>query len=246
VVARVGRTAEGRGVCVTLRRYSTLAPSKGTVIPADVRREVRDRDGYCVCDRAGFPPEVVATCSGDIQEDHVRASHGIGMKSRSTADNLVLLSASSHRWKTEHGKVARPLLLDLPLPARGPPCEPRGSMRSQLSGREEAMTDDTRANAAAAPTREELIALIDQATVPQSEWHDRDSAGAQRQLGEGRALLLAGCDFTFDDPAIEHGCWWITVTYRGFDYFEIGEWSTDNVYIPTAERLAERAGKDWY
>lgn len=94
-----------------LRRYSPLKESRGTVIPRDVRREVKERDRYCVCDRAGFPPEVVASCSGDTQEDHVRASHGIGMKSRSTADNLVLLSASSHRWKTEHGREARPLLL---------------------------------------------------------------------------------------------------------------------------------------
>jgi hypothetical protein len=101
-----------------LRRYAPMKSSRGTVIPRDVRQAVRLRDGSCVCARAGFPIEVVKACSGDIQEDHVRASHGTGMKSRSTVDNLVLLSASSHRWKTEHGREARPLLLAY-LRARG-------------------------------------------------------------------------------------------------------------------------------
>lgn len=96
---------------MTLRRYAPLKPSAGTRIPTDVLRIVDDRDRYCVCDRAGFPPEVVAACSGDTQHDHVRGSGAMGMKSRSTTDNIVLLSASSHRWKTEHGREARPLLL---------------------------------------------------------------------------------------------------------------------------------------
>lgn len=101
------------------------------------------------------------------------------------------------------------------------------------------------------PTREELIALIDRATVPQDQWRDRDSAGAQRQMGEGRALLLAGCDFVICDDKDEYTksdaeTWWIDITYKGFDYFEIGELSTDTLYIPTAKRLADRAGKDWY
>jgi hypothetical protein len=113
-----------------LRRYAPIAPSRGTVIPTAERRAVEERDRYCVCERAGFPPEVVAACSGDLQPDHVRASHGMGMKSRSTRDNLVLLSASSHRWKTEHGREARPLLLayleqvEDPHAAHVDPCGP--------------------------------------------------------------------------------------------------------------------------
>ena len=46
-----------------------------------------------------------------LESDHVRASHGTGMKSRSSEDNGVLLCGPCHRWKTEHGKEARPLLL---------------------------------------------------------------------------------------------------------------------------------------
>jgi hypothetical protein len=34
------------------------------------------------------------------------------MKSRSTEDNGVLLDPWCHRWATEHGKEARPLLLE--------------------------------------------------------------------------------------------------------------------------------------
>lgn len=100
-------------------------------------------------------------------------------------------------------------------------------------------------NSRLVPTREEFIALIDRATVPESEWNDRDSAGAQRQLGEGRALLLSGCEYTVE-PGNEHDCWWLEITYRGFDYFEVGDLSTDTFYIPTEKRLTEVNGKDWY
>lgn len=99
---------------MTLRRYAPMKPSAGEVIPARVRIAVRARDRYCVCDRAGFPEEVQLMCRqnyGSDEMDHVRASHGIGMKSESTADNLVLLSPWAHRWKTEHGREARMLLL---------------------------------------------------------------------------------------------------------------------------------------
>jgi len=88
-----------------------MKPSRGTVIPADVRRDVQDRDQGCVCERAGFPAQIVAACGGELQPDHVRASHGMGMKSASSRDNLVMLSANSHRWKTANGRLARPLLI---------------------------------------------------------------------------------------------------------------------------------------
>lgn len=91
-----------------------LRPSRGTVIPPEVRNRVLVRDGAtCVCDRAGFPPEANRECWGSpVELDHVRASGGIGMKSPSTEENLVCLSAPCHRWKTEHGREARPLLLE--------------------------------------------------------------------------------------------------------------------------------------
>jgi hypothetical protein len=96
-----------------IRRYSPMKASAGTRWPDDVRRDAERLDGHrCVCERAGFPAEVVARCGGDLQLDHVRASHGIGMKSESTVANAATLSAFCHAWKTEHGRQARPLLLD--------------------------------------------------------------------------------------------------------------------------------------
>jgi hypothetical protein len=99
---------------VTLRRYSSMKPSRGTTWPREVRELIVERDdGHCVCVAAGFPAEVIAKCPVyPVELDHVRASHGIQMKSRSTLDNGVCLSNPCHRWKTEHGKEARPLLLD--------------------------------------------------------------------------------------------------------------------------------------
>lgn len=96
-----------------MRRYTSLRPSRGTTWPPEVRAEIVRLDGgYCVCARAGFPPEIVAICRGfNIELDHVRAG-GTGMKSPSTVDNGVCLSNTCHRWKTEHGRDARPLLID--------------------------------------------------------------------------------------------------------------------------------------
>jgi hypothetical protein len=68
---------------------------------------VYERDAGCVGVVVGFPGE----CLGGLEPDHVRASHGTGMKSRTELDNLAALCAGHHRWKTEHGKQARPLLL---------------------------------------------------------------------------------------------------------------------------------------
>lgn len=98
---------------MTLRRYAPMKASSGTTWPPDVRAEIGRLDGHrCVCARAGFPLEVIARCGGSLEIDHVRASGGIQMKSRSTVDNGATLSSFCHRWKTEHGKEARPLLLD--------------------------------------------------------------------------------------------------------------------------------------
>ena len=96
---------------MTLRRYAPMKPSRGTVWPSLVRRVITARDGgYCVGPRAGLPD---LGCMGTpIEIDHVRASGGISMKSRSTVDNGALLCPVCHRWKTDHGRDARPLLID--------------------------------------------------------------------------------------------------------------------------------------
>lgn len=93
---------------MTLRRYAPIPKSRGTTIPAEVRRAVHERDLGCVGARLGWPCHVDKR---GIELDHVRASHGVGMKSPSTVDNLVALCNDCHRWKTEHGREARPLLV---------------------------------------------------------------------------------------------------------------------------------------
>ena len=92
---------------MTLRRYAPMKPSRGTVIPPHVRLAVLQRDQGCV----GFG-RLPGDCGGGIELDHVRASHGMGMKSDTTADNLVSLCGQHHRYKTEHGREARPLLVE--------------------------------------------------------------------------------------------------------------------------------------
>ena len=91
---------------MTLRRYTPLKPSRGTVIPAHVRNYVHARDFGCVL-RHLMPGH---ECSGGIEIDHVRASGGMGMKSPTEAWNLVSLCAQAHRYKGEHGRSVRPLL----------------------------------------------------------------------------------------------------------------------------------------
>lgn len=89
-----------------MRRYAPMKPSSGTVIPHDMRLRVLQRDQGCV-GFGRFPVE----CSGPLELDHVRASHGVGMKSETTDANLISLCGNCHRWKTEHGRTARPVLL---------------------------------------------------------------------------------------------------------------------------------------
>lgn len=90
-----------------LRRRTPLKPSRGTTIPASLRLQVHLRDNGCVGQRLGWPgPHTSA-----LELDHVRASGAIGMKSATTADNLVALCGECHRWKTLNGRVARPELV---------------------------------------------------------------------------------------------------------------------------------------
>jgi 5-methylcytosine-specific restriction endonuclease McrA len=94
-----------------LRRYPSQrrrgdARSPDPVPPA-VRAHVRARDRVCVFTRMDVPHE----CFGRLELDHVRASGGLGLRSRSTPDNLALLCPSAHRLKTLEGRRWRPVLL---------------------------------------------------------------------------------------------------------------------------------------
>jgi hypothetical protein len=60
----------------------------------------------------GFLVGMPGPCFGALEIDHVRASGAVGMKSRSTVDNGVLVCSSHHREKTENGRQWRPVLLD--------------------------------------------------------------------------------------------------------------------------------------
>jgi hypothetical protein len=97
-----------------IRRYSPMKPSAGTRIPDQERRRVEERDRLC----AGYVVGMPGPCAGQLELDHVRASGGLGLKSRSTADNLVRLCGAHHRLRTENGRKWRPILLDY-LAGRG-------------------------------------------------------------------------------------------------------------------------------
>jgi hypothetical protein len=91
-----------------IRTYAPMKQSRGTVIPPRLRIEVLERDGGCVGPRVQMPGD----CQGTLELDHVRASHGMGMKSETTAENLVTLCGAHHRVKTNAGRTWRPVLLD--------------------------------------------------------------------------------------------------------------------------------------
>jgi hypothetical protein len=76
------------------------------VTPA-VYAEVMARDGGCVGPRIGM----VGDCVGPSELDHIRASGGLSLRSRSTPDNLAVLCGRHHRTKTEAGRTWRPKLL---------------------------------------------------------------------------------------------------------------------------------------
>jgi hypothetical protein len=77
-------------------------------IPAKVRAYVRERDGGCVFARL----RIAHDCYGPLELDHVRSSGGLGLRSPSTADNLVVLCSSAHFAKTLDGRRWRPVLLE--------------------------------------------------------------------------------------------------------------------------------------
>lgn len=92
-----------------MRRYAQPKPSRGTTWPIEESNAIYARDkGRCVGPEAGF----LGDCYGGVERDHVRASHGMGMKSESVRTNGVLLCNVHHAWKTVHGREGRVLLLD--------------------------------------------------------------------------------------------------------------------------------------
>jgi hypothetical protein len=94
-----------------LRRYRASGRARRVnrpdPIPAAVRDSVRARDRGCVFSRL----EISHDCFGRLELDHVRASGGLGLRSPSTADNLVVLCPAAHLEKTLHGRRWRPVLL---------------------------------------------------------------------------------------------------------------------------------------
>lgn len=105
-------------------------------------------------------------------------------------------------------------------------------------------------------SRDELIQLCADGIVPQKDWRNRDSSGAQIQLGQARALLASGCEFYVLHGTSRHSLRtdeetiWVSIQWFGFDHFEYGRESgmteDDTFYIPTRARLDAAAGKDWY
>lgn len=50
-------------------------------------------------------------CAGQVEGDHLRASHGMGMKSESIATNFCALCSVHHYLKTRDGRMWRPRLI---------------------------------------------------------------------------------------------------------------------------------------
>lgn len=105
---------------MTLRRYTPLRKSAGTRIAVELRKRVLERDGYECVGHKRLNPPMPGECASwlGLELDHVRASHGTGLKSPTEISNLVSLCPMAHREKTEHGRRWRPVLL-LYLAERG-------------------------------------------------------------------------------------------------------------------------------
>ena len=100
-------------------------------------------------------------------------------------------------------------------------------------------------------TRDVLVNMCYNAIVPQEKWCDRDSAESQKQVGQCMALLLAGCDYEIlhggDYCSTDERTVWLEVRAEGFDSFETGgELEHLTFYLPTAQRVRDAGGGDWY
>lgn len=107
-------------------------------------------------------------------------------------------------------------------------------------------------------TRENLIKRCEEASVKQERWSNRDSAEAQRQVGECLMLLKAGCDFEVLKGKEHKPCStnihtiWIEISFKGFSWFEDGLkedqdafLSKHTFYLPQSTVLRKNGG-DWY
>lgn len=74
-------------------------------------------------------------------------------------------------------------------------------------------------------TREDLIELCERAVVPCSEWHDRDSLSAQKNLEEVYSFLKIGCDYKMNNES-DRTVWiaFSNVTYEQYtnSYHSLG------------------------
>ncbi len=88
------------------RKRPPRGPRRDPVTPGDYVA-VRHRDGWgCVGALLGFGPG----CAGRIELDHVR-NGGMALRGPSTPDNLVSLCTAHHRFKTEHARAIRFVLI---------------------------------------------------------------------------------------------------------------------------------------
>ncbi len=147
-----------------------------------------------------------------------------------------------------------------PLPAECPRCgmaqycpHGGGERMSPVGGQKQAEQIAAQFLADLPPksdyTRDELIAICERGIVPQEQWLNRDSAGAQRQLGEAWSLLKAGCLFrvlTSGSLITNEDTIWVEFTINGFNFFESGQAETETAYLPTPARLARSQDEDWY
>ena len=89
-------------------RNTPMRRSRGTTWPAAVVEHIRGHQEGCIGPEAGMP----GACSGPLETDHVRASGGIGLKSKSIAVNGARLCRFvHHNLKTREGRTWRPRLL---------------------------------------------------------------------------------------------------------------------------------------
>lgn len=117
----------------------------------------------------------------------------------------------------------------------------------------------------------ELIDICEFAFVREEHWTNRDSAEAQKQLGQAYAWLRAGCHVQLLLPSkadgAENSCTcdedtiWVEVYAKGFNFFENHDEDSElpknadsrkyckdseRFYLPTPGRLLRSIGKDWY
>lgn len=92
-----------------IRRYAPIKQSAGTRWDPEVRAHVSRHQPPCIGPLAGMP----GVCMGGSDLDHVRASHGMAMKSESIASNGARMCGAHHLLKTNAGRTWRPILIGL-------------------------------------------------------------------------------------------------------------------------------------